>query len=424
MKTRCQPRMPRQAGFTLVEIVIALFIGVVGIVVIMQVYAVSEGYKRTATTGTDAQINGSVALYLLEREIRLAGFGMNALLPAGCTTIRVWNSATATGADISVLPFQINPAGVPAGDPNTDVIAVAYGASDSFVVGVGVKQASANTDDFQIAPSNNGDGFRNGDLVVAMQPGAGPGGAPSCVLHELTAVPGNGGNCGRPSAGPQWLSHGALTYSSAASACQQQAARFNNAGGIKDASGANVPFLNAVNSPLLYNLGPRPQIKAYAVRGGNLTTCDLINQNCNLPASWQVVAADIVSLRAIYGEDFDGNPTPTNATGDGRLDQWSRAALTTANQASRTLAAALEITARNPLREKPRTGTQCDATVDPARPDRAQPKDWYQPFAALASGSLAGAAIDLSASSPDWKCYRYKLFQTSVPIRNMIWKPQ
>jgi len=41
MKSRCEPRMPRQAGFTLVEIVIALFIGVIGIVVIMQVYAVS-----------------------------------------------------------------------------------------------------------------------------------------------------------------------------------------------------------------------------------------------------------------------------------------------------------------------------------------------------------------------------------------------
>jgi len=257
-----------------------------------------------------------------------------------------------------------------------------------------------------------------------MQPGAGPGGAPSCVLHELTAVPGNGGNCGRPSAGPQWLSHAALTYANFARGCQTQAARFNSAGGIKDASGANVPALNPVNSPLLYNLGPTPQSKVYAVRGGNLTTCDLISQDCNQAASWQVVASDIVSLRAIYGEDFDGNLTPTTPGGDGRVDQWSRAALTTPNQASRTLAAAIEITARNPLKEKPSKGTVCDATVDPARPDRAQPRDWYQPYVATASGSLAGAAIDLSTSSPDWKCYRYKLFQTSVPIRNMIWKPQ
>jgi type IV pilus assembly protein PilW len=419
-----QPRRSRPAGFTLVEVMIGMLIGVIGIVVIMQVYAVSEGYKRTATTGSDAQVNGSVALYLLEREIRLAGFGMNALLPAGCTTVRTWNNASGTGTDLPVMPFQINPAGVPAGDANTDVIVMAYGASDNFVTGVAVAQAGSPTDDFKIAPSNNGDGFRNGDLVVAMQPGAGPGGGPQCVLHELTAVPGNGGNCGRPSAGPQWLAHGVVSYPSAATGCQPQAARFNSASGIRDANGANVAALNGVNSPLLYNLGPTPQVKAYAVRGGNLATCDLLSQDCNAAASWQVVASDIVSLRAIYGEDFDGNPAPSNATGDGRVDQWSRAPITTANQASRTLAAALEITARNSLREKPRSGSQCDATVDPARPDRAQPQDWYQPFVAMASGSLAGAAIDLSSTSPDWKCYRYKLFQTSVPIRNMIWKPK
>ena len=73
----------RHAGFTLVEIMIGLLIGVIGIVVIMQVFAVSEGFKRTATSGTDAQVNGSVALYLLQRDIRLAGYGLNTFVSAG-----------------------------------------------------------------------------------------------------------------------------------------------------------------------------------------------------------------------------------------------------------------------------------------------------------------------------------------------------
>ena len=58
-------RAGRQAGFTLVEVMIALLIGLIGIIVMMQTFAVSEGFKRTATSGTDAQINGGVGMYMI-----------------------------------------------------------------------------------------------------------------------------------------------------------------------------------------------------------------------------------------------------------------------------------------------------------------------------------------------------------------------
>jgi len=82
MSMRRQSNSIRSAGFTLIEVMIALLIGMIGLVVMMQTFAVSEGFKRTATAGTDAQVNGSVALYMLEREIRTAGYGMNGYLPA------------------------------------------------------------------------------------------------------------------------------------------------------------------------------------------------------------------------------------------------------------------------------------------------------------------------------------------------------
>jgi len=47
----------RAAGFSLVELMIGLVIGMVAIVVMMQVFSVSEGYKRTTTGGDDAQNN-------------------------------------------------------------------------------------------------------------------------------------------------------------------------------------------------------------------------------------------------------------------------------------------------------------------------------------------------------------------------------
>ena len=50
------PRLSR--GFTLVELMVGVLIGLIGTVVIFQVFAVSEGQKRTTTGGSDAQQNG------------------------------------------------------------------------------------------------------------------------------------------------------------------------------------------------------------------------------------------------------------------------------------------------------------------------------------------------------------------------------
>ena len=45
------------AGFSLVEIMIGMVIGMLGIIVMMQIFALSEGQKRTTTGGGDAQNN-------------------------------------------------------------------------------------------------------------------------------------------------------------------------------------------------------------------------------------------------------------------------------------------------------------------------------------------------------------------------------
>ncbi|MBI2291463.1 MAG: prepilin-type N-terminal cleavage/methylation domain-containing protein [Betaproteobacteria bacterium] len=63
-------------GFSLVEIMIAVVVGMLGILIIMQVFLVSEGQKRTTTGGADAQENALMAMFTLEREMRIAGLGL------------------------------------------------------------------------------------------------------------------------------------------------------------------------------------------------------------------------------------------------------------------------------------------------------------------------------------------------------------
>jgi type IV pilus assembly protein PilW len=402
----------RAAGFTLIEILIGLLIGMIGIVVIMQTFAVSEGYKRTATTGSDAQVNGGMALYLIEREIRLAGYGLNQLMSNGCQTVVSYNSASGTSSNLRFVPFEINPAGIPAGDANTDVILVSYGMADDFVTGIPADQpVGGQAGDYLV--SGNWDAFRAGDVVVAYQPGAT---GPTCVMADITGVNSAAGNCGGASGSSQanLLKHGTSTFQSAYNGCANTTPTHNSSAGVRDAGGNPVPALSQSAGGLLYDIGGLPMVKVFAVRGGNLTTCNMMTQDCTNVANYTTLVNNIVSLRAVYGQD-------TQVPIDGRVDLWTRGALASSANVMSTVAVALEVTAKSTLKEKPSTGTVCDTTTNAARPDKVQ--DWFGPTLSPNDGTQAAAQIDLSATAADWQCYRYKLFQTSVPLRNMIWSP-
>ena len=71
-----RPGVPR--GFTLVELMVGLLIGLLASLAVMQVMWSSEGQKRTTTSGSDAQVDGALALSALQRAIQPAGYGFAA----------------------------------------------------------------------------------------------------------------------------------------------------------------------------------------------------------------------------------------------------------------------------------------------------------------------------------------------------------
>jgi len=76
----------RNRGFGLVEIMVGLVIGMITSLIVFQVFEVTERQKRTTTGGADAQTNGAYALYMMERDIRMAGFGLDGKEIGQCTT--------------------------------------------------------------------------------------------------------------------------------------------------------------------------------------------------------------------------------------------------------------------------------------------------------------------------------------------------
>ena len=78
----------------------------------------------------------------------------------------------------------------------------------------------------------------------------------------------------------------------------------------------------------------------------------------------------------------------------------------TAADWQKVIAVRLAVVARSMQPEKPNPATNlCDATT------------------AAPIWQTKGVAIDLSAN-PNWKCYRYRLFEVTVPLRNMVWYAQ
>ena len=101
-----RPRRP--SGFSLVELMVGIVVAMAAVIVVMQVFKVSEGQRRNTTGGDDAATTGAIALSLMQRDLRQAGQGF--------TTAQLLDCKLNLGNGRSVgelVPVQINPTGIP-----------------------------------------------------------------------------------------------------------------------------------------------------------------------------------------------------------------------------------------------------------------------------------------------------------------------
>jgi type IV pilus assembly protein PilW len=354
-------------GMSLPEILAAVLIGLIGMVIIMQVYATSEERKRTTTGTSDAQINGNIALFTLESSIRSAGFGL--VSPAsnmlGCNT-RAYNSNRPT-PDFTFLMAPVVITVGAAGAP--DQITVIYGNSPNVVEGNAFVSAAATGADF---PLKNAAGILVGDLVVASESGL------DCSLSEVTGF--------LPAAINTVQHANAATYSyvDAAGHTITPTATYNKGGG------SGVSYSNAA---LLFTLGRSPTIVTYQVGNGKLQTKTLMPyvaaQDSDGDGTSDADIGDgIVQLKAQYGKDTDG---------DSVVDTWNTTQPVTAADWNQVRAVRIAVLSRSGQFEK--------TAVTAVAPT------WY------------GGAFTMTnpADGTDWHNYRYRVYETVVPLRNMIW---
>ena len=262
MKRRERTSNRMQRGVGLIEVMISIVIAMLLVLVIYQIYEISEGQKRTITGGSDAQQNASYGLYVLGRDLAMAGNGIASAESSldGCALLRP-------------IPVIIT-AGASANAP--DAITVLYGGSSTLSTPVQFKQTATTAQPYLVPGPV---GFVPNDVIAAVQ-GA------NCTLSTIDA----GGVAVNAVTGFATLTHTPVT------------------------GDLGVTY-NAVNASLI-NLGQAAAMGrvAYTVD----TTGHALRTQKQLPNNDPVnpVVSDVVNLKAQYGLDTDN---------DGIIDAWQPA---------------------------------------------------------------------------------------------------
>jgi type IV pilus assembly protein PilW len=346
-----------QVGLSLVEVMVGMAIGLLVALIIMQVMSVFEGQKR-ATTGTaDAQTNGSIGLYNIGREMQFAGFP---LMPTGI--------AGAADSPLECATVNFGATGITSISP----VSITDGTSDTVIIRYGDSQSGGVPSPIgavagKQATVTNNFGCQNGDLALINQGG-------SCKFRMLALA----------TDAPQGV---VVTATS----------------NLVNLKSTEADFVAADNGANLSCLGNWNTV-TYAVVSGNL-------ERNGVP-----VVTGVVNLQAQYGISATANSNQVTSWVEPSGATW--AAPTVANR-NLIKAVRIAVIARNSKIEPSAVTTACTQAVAPIPTTGLCAWQNVAVGGAIATASPA-PAVSLIADA-NWARYRYRVFETIIPLRNMVW---
>jgi Tfp pilus assembly protein PilW len=110
-------RLERQTGWGLAEMMVGVMISMIAVLVIFESFSAFEAQKRTTTSAIAAQEAGLLALSAIERDARVAGYGLVVNNALACTTINIYQAGAL--AAIPAMPIAIADGGATASDSIT-----------------------------------------------------------------------------------------------------------------------------------------------------------------------------------------------------------------------------------------------------------------------------------------------------------------
>ncbi len=388
------------SGFSLVELMVAVVIGLIGTLVMFQVYATAEGQKRTTVSGGDATQNGAIALFSIERDVRNAGHAIDDLIPRG-QPLYTWSNVNGVLPRTLFRPILITPGA------DSDSIEVNYSTNG----GLTVPNAISGNWGSGVSPIPNltvisVSGLANGDhIAICPNPIADPNSV--CLQAEVTAVA-PGGVISVAAPPTNYINQNNVA----------QTAEDNPAAGFGAVLGASVAADGLVlpvtfvgdgtlDNAVLFNLGDLVT-RIYSVQNNQLRLTD-----AGVPSNF---ADGIIAIRAQYGLDTNNdrsvdvwvNPRGAAINPLASFTPDHLSFLIGSNQQIATswrmvLAARVAIVTRNSNLEKTVVESRSSIPL------------WTNPIGNATPGP------SFTVPTGDGNRYRYQVFETIVPLRNMIW---
>jgi type IV pilus assembly protein PilW len=387
----------KQNGMTLVELMVAMLIGLGITLAISSVLIGSENHKRTTTSTNDAQQTGSYGYYALDKALRGAGSGiaesafptdvgvLGCHLNAGAIFPRAAAFPAPFAAFLGGAPTTLNVAPVLIGkqqsqDGVSDVIMVMSGSGSAG----GVSRQITGGGDAITATLDNTVGFANSDLVLVSQSGVA-----DCLMEQVFAI------------APPTLNL-AGTYYTATAATTSMVALAGSTSSyvtpIGNAAANNVQFL-------LFGLDNNRTLFSY----------DLL-QNLKLVGgaaadSAQAIADGVVQMNALYGIDINGDGIQDQWADPGAIGAWDINTVMNSPALMRQIVSVrIALVVRGQYYDLNGGTATAPNPVSPAQ---------LTFFNGLVDGGGTSLAQQINLNATE-RQFRYRIFEFTVPLRNML----
>ena len=374
-------RRADNAGFSLVELLVAIVIGLVLTLAITSVMTRSEGTKRTINSTNDANQNGAYISYVLDRALRSAGSGyaqrwrevFGCRINASLDNAALLPRTAALPAPFAGMPqaFRLAPVVVTRG-ADSDVLAVMTGSGGFGENSLRVLPSSVSASELRLP---NTLGISGNDLVLLAEDGVG------CMLQQVSN--------GFVGAADQQLPLSGRFYS--ATGTDVNLTAFGVAG---DAYA--ITLGNAVANA--------PQFQLIGVGDNNtLVSYDILRMT--EPDEAIPVAEGVVQLRALYGVDNDN---------DGRQDAWVDPGAAPWDSASLLDGS---VVARDNLRRI--VAVRVGLIIRTSLVERTN----VSPASITLFSDLGAALEQTRVLSADEQRIRHRAVEVTVPLRNILLLP-
>lgn len=366
-----------QRGFGLIEVMVAMLIGMLASIVIFQVFSVSERQKRTTTGSADAQTNAAFALYAIERDAKMAGFGLEADTLAGCKKMYSYFNDGSTAGEVGAYKAPAAISLTDGGGSAPDKIGVVYytnPADDDFIIPSSTTLRGSMTSPSSVLDVVNTSGCLEKKLALLQQ----VDGDRSCTLIQVTKI-------------------------------TPLAFTVEHDAGSPPSYNPSVAYMTNNNWPtykkgdvLRCGVSVSSTTRTYEI---NAVTNELTVKDSATGGGPQAITGNIVTLQAQYGV-ADAGSLAVN-----RDDQWIDAtgiwkigtlAVGDGN-GKRIKAIRVAVVARSSEYEKPESGACATTTSE------------------MVDGWSTWANLSKVKELDNWQCYRYKVVETVIPLRNVIW---